>query len=106
MEGAMEDLQDTFIVHTIEEIQVYASPSLEMCLCAIRQYFSPDYGRWCAFGVLVLLLHLVIFGGKNMSFSQILQKIWIQMDMSQVYSSLTGYQDLNVDFSRRFEGLA
>lgn len=25
MEGAMEDLQDTFIVHTIEEIQVRSS---------------------------------------------------------------------------------
>lgn len=25
MEGAMEDLQDTFIVHTIEEIQVQSS---------------------------------------------------------------------------------
>lgn len=25
MEGAMEDLQDTFIVHTIEEIQVHSS---------------------------------------------------------------------------------
>lgn len=26
MEGAMEDLQDTFIVHTIEEIQVSPTP--------------------------------------------------------------------------------
>lgn len=26
MEGAMEDLQDTFIVHTIEEIQVCCRP--------------------------------------------------------------------------------
>lgn len=26
MEGAMEDLQDTFIVHTIEEIQVCCKP--------------------------------------------------------------------------------
>ena len=28
MEGAMEDLQDTFIVHTIEEIQVCCRPPL------------------------------------------------------------------------------
>jgi hypothetical protein len=27
MEGAMEDLQDMFIVHSIEEIQVRGSPS-------------------------------------------------------------------------------
>lgn len=27
MEGAMEDLQDTFIVHTIEEIQVHPPPA-------------------------------------------------------------------------------
>lgn len=29
MEGAMEDLQDTFIVHTIEEIQVGRPPEEE-----------------------------------------------------------------------------
>lgn len=32
MEGAMEDLQDTFIVHTIEEIQVRAGRTLFISL--------------------------------------------------------------------------
>lgn len=31
MEGAMEDLQDTFIVHTIEEIQVQNSHLHQSC---------------------------------------------------------------------------
>lgn len=40
MEGAMEDLQDTFIVHTIEEIQVCANLSLEMHCGAHRSGFT------------------------------------------------------------------
>lgn len=44
MEGAMEDLQDTFIVHTIEEIQVSKKGKVQVKVTSIikerKRYFK------------------------------------------------------------------
>lgn len=49
MEGAMEDLQDTFIVHTIEEIQVCCRP-LTPEACSPRPLCKPHSCRAALWG--------------------------------------------------------